>query len=78
MQPLSYSSSQAHASRDQIVVTRRLNGCQHAKLACSDEVNKIRNQRLKVRVVLVTKGVGVGGLIAKRCAGSSCSCSHCD
>lgn len=72
----SYRSSQAHTARDQIVLTRCLDGRQHAKLACSDEVDKIRNQSVDVSLLLVGMSVGVGRLIAERCAGSSCG--HCD
>lgn len=74
-QPLAYSSSQTHAARDQIVLRRSLNGRHHAEFAFGDEVNKIRNQRVEISLVLVGMSVGVGRLIAKRCAGSSCG--HC-
>lgn len=76
LQQLSYRSSQAHAARNQIVVRRSLNGCQHAKFTLCDEVNKIRNQRVEISFVLVRMSVWVGRLIAQRCAGSSCG--HCD
>lgn len=76
MQRPSYSSSQAHAARDQVVVRRSLNGRQHAKFAFGDEVNEFRNRRFEVSLVFVIMSVGIGRLIAERCSGASCC--HCN